>query len=284
MTQAPLSTSVRHAPIARALAHLLVSSFALLGCKSAAPDEPPPSATPRPPPEQPAAVSSSAEPVAAKPATKRSVSAKPVASVPTTPDDPRKGVFSLADATKGLPGKGALTAVIDTDLGALTCALFDDKAPITVANFVGLARGLRPWKSQDGKWVERPAFDGTLFHRVVRGFMVQGGDALGTGAGDPGYVIPDEIWEGALHDRAGLLCMANRGPNTNGAQFFITDGPAPHLDNRYTIFGECTPIDTVHKLAAVEVRGERPVQPPKIKRVTVKRAPTPPASASSAAK
>jgi peptidyl-prolyl cis-trans isomerase A (cyclophilin A) len=85
------------------------------------------------------------------------------------------------------------------------------------------------------------------------------------GSGEPGYVIPDEVWENALHDRAGLLCMANRGPNTNGAQFFITDALAKHLDSGYTIFGECGPEETVHKLASVEVQGERPKSPPKMK-------------------
>lgn len=201
----------------------------------------------------------------------RKVTAKPTASVPASPDDPAKGEFSLADATKGLVGKGALTAVIETDLGAITCTLLDDKSPVTVANFVGLARGLRPWKSPDGAWVKKPAYDGTTFHRVVKGFMIQGGDAAGTGAGEPGYVVPDEIWDDAYHDRAGQLCMANRGPNTNGAQFFITDGPAPHLDGKYTIFGECGPIEVIHKIGAVEVKGERPASPPKIKKVIVKR-------------
>ena len=163
-------------------------------------------------------------------------------------------------------------ATIETDLGSLDCKLFEDKAPITVANFVGLARGVRPWKEpQTGQWVKKPAYDGTIFHRVIKGFMIQGGDPKGTGSGEPGYVIPDEIWENALHDRPGLLCMANRGPNTNGAQFFITDALAKHLDGGYTIFGECGPEEMVHKLASVEVQGERPKNPPKIKTVTIRR-------------
>ena len=89
--------------------------------------------------------------------------------------------------------------------------------------------------------MNKPAYDGTSFHRIIKGFMIQGGDAKGNGSGEPGYVIKDELWEGAKHDRAGLLCMANRGPNTNGAQFFITDAAAAHLDTSYTIFGECAP-------------------------------------------
>jgi peptidyl-prolyl cis-trans isomerase A (cyclophilin A) len=211
--------------------------------------------------------------------------AKPVASVAPAEDDPLKGRFTLAEATKDLKGQGPLLADISVeipgkagargDTAKLTCALFDDRAPLTVANFVGLARGLRPWKNPDGKWVTKPAYDGTHFHRIVKGFMIQGGDPVGNGTGEPGYVIPDEVWEGADHDRAGLLCMANRGKNTNGAQFFITDAAAPHLDGGYTIFGECAPLDDVRKISGVEVRGERPVSVPKIKKISVRRGPSP---------
>jgi len=193
------------------------------------------------------------------------IPARPVASVKPSPDDPLAGKFSLTEATEGLEGSGPLMATIETDVGNLECKLYEDKAPITVANFVGLARGVRPWKNPEGQWVKKPAYDGTIFHRIIKGFMIQGGDPKGIGSGEPGYVIPDEIWENALHDRAGLLCMANRGPNTNGAQFFITDALAKHLDNGYTIFGECGPEETVHKLASVEVQGERPKSPPKMK-------------------
>src|SRR5262249_55623697 len=129
--------------------------------------------------------------------------------------DPTGGSFTLADATAGLSGTGTLVATIKTSRGQMRCQLFEDKAPITVANFVGLARGRRPFKS-GANWVTKPAYHGTTFHRVIRGFMIQGGDPEGTGAGDPGYVIADEIWPGATHDHAGQLCMANRGPNTNG--------------------------------------------------------------------
>jgi peptidyl-prolyl cis-trans isomerase A (cyclophilin A) len=188
---------------------------------------------------------------------------------PTAGGDPVAGKFSLADATKGMTGTGPLVAKIDTSKGALSCKLYDDKAPITVANFVGLARGVRPWKSPDGAWVTKPAYDGTTFHRVIKGFMIQGGDAKGNGTGEPGYVIKDEIWPGAKHDRAGLLCMANRGPNTNGAQFFITDAAAAHLDASYTIFGECAPVQTVHDIANVDVHGSTPVVPVTIKSITV---------------
>jgi peptidyl-prolyl cis-trans isomerase A (cyclophilin A) len=201
----------------------------------------------------------------APPAPAARMPARPVASVRPSPDDPVAGKFTLSEATEGLEGTGALMATIETDVAKLECKLYEDKAPITVANFVGLARGVRPWKNPEGQWVKTPAYDGTVFHRIIKGFMIQGGDPKGVGSGEPGYVIPDEIWENALHDRPGLLCMANRGPNTNGAQFFITDALAKHLDGGYTIFGECGPDEAVHKLASVEVQGERPKSPPKMK-------------------
>lgn len=199
------------------------------------------------------------------------LAAKPVASVVSSPDDPLKGKWSLDDALHGVSGHGPLYASIDTELGKIDCKLLDEKAPLTVANFIGLARGTRPWKDPTGAWVKKPAYDGTVFHRIIRGFMIQGGDAKGNGTGEPGYIIPDEIWEGGRHDRPGLLCMANRGPNTNGAQFFITDDAAPHLDGGYTIFGECSPLDTIHKIAAVEVVRDRPKSPPKIKSIKIRR-------------
>jgi peptidyl-prolyl cis-trans isomerase A (cyclophilin A) len=190
-------------------------------------------------------------------------------------EDPLKGVFTLKDATKDLPAQaGTLLATLDTTKGKISCKLFSDKAPKTVANFVGLARGLRPWKDPSGNWVKKPAYDGTTFHRVITGFMIQGGDPRGNGSGEPGYVIPDERWEGAKHDRAGLLCMANRGADTNGAQFFITDAAAAHLDSpatAYTIFGECEPVSVVHEIAKVEVDGSKPVTPIVITSVKIAR-------------
>src|SRR5690349_23190121 len=102
--------------------------------------------------------------------------------------------------------------------------------------------------------------------------MIQGGDPKGNGTGEPGYVIPDEIWEGAKHDRIGLLCMANRGPNTNGTQFFITEEPRPNLDGNYTIFGECTPAKTIHEIAAVSTgASDKPQAPVTIKSVKISR-------------
>ncbi len=185
--------------------------------------------------------------------------------------DPLDGHFTLADALKGIPGTGALVAKIDTSLGAIECKLLPDKAPITVANFVGLAMGKRPWKNGDS-WVTKPAYNDTGFHRIIKGFMIQGGDPKGNGSGEPGYVIKDEVWEGAKHNKPGLLCMANRGPNTNGAQFFITDASAPHLDRSYTIFGECGPEQTIHDIASVKTgMSDKPLTPVTIKTVTIAR-------------
>jgi peptidyl-prolyl cis-trans isomerase A (cyclophilin A) len=201
--------------------------------------------------------------------------ARPIQREPSTPD-PLAGKFSLADASKGLPKKGTLQATIETSAGTIACTLYGDKTPKTVANFVGLARGVRPfWDGKAGAWVKRPLFDGTTFHRAIAGFMIQGGDHLGDGSGSVGYEIPDEL-VGLKHDRAGLLCMANRGPNTNGGQFFITDAAAPHLTqmNTYTIFGECTPLDVIHKIASAprpHAMSEKPEPSIPISKVTISR-------------
>jgi peptidyl-prolyl cis-trans isomerase A (cyclophilin A) len=222
----------------------------------------------------PAASASAAPADSVAPSTSAAPAVKmqtPVAMVPVSPDDPLKGVWSLDDATKGLAKDGKLIATIDTEKGKLECELFDDRAPLTVANFIGLARGLRPWKDPKGTWVKKPLYDGTVFHRIIKGFMIQGGDPKGNGSGDTGYVVPDEIWEGSKHDQRGLLCMANRGPNTNSAQFFILDAAAAYLDGKYTIFGQCSPDKVIETLAGHKVVGDRAVDPPKIKRVSISR-------------
>jgi peptidyl-prolyl cis-trans isomerase A (cyclophilin A) len=173
---------------------------------------------------------------------------------PTTPD-PRRGQFSLADATEGMPAGSSLVAEIDTNHGVFTCQLFGDRAPNTVANFVGLARGKRDfWDPVQGQWVRRPYFDGTIFHRVIPRFMAQGGDILRTGSGGPGYTFADE--NVAAHDQPGMLCMANRGPNTNGSQFFILEEAKAHLNGSYSVFGQCSPVELVRRITGVQ-RDER---------------------------
>jgi peptidyl-prolyl cis-trans isomerase A (cyclophilin A) len=185
-------------------------------------------------------------------------------------EDPAKGHFTLEEATKGLRGSGPLEAKIETTQGTFTCELFEKQAPITVANFVGLARGVRPFKDKDGKWVKRPFYDGLIFHRVIPGFMIQGGDPLGTGTGNPGYRFEDEISPELTFDKPGRLAMANAGPRTNGSQFFITEGTPTYLNGRHTIFGQCEPLSLVTKIANVE-RGPRdkPVTDVVIKHVII---------------
>jgi peptidyl-prolyl cis-trans isomerase A (cyclophilin A) len=195
-----------------------------------------------------------------------------LAQKPDTPD-PHGGKFTLDEALKGLPAQGKLKATIRTSLGSFDCQLFDDKAPTTVANFVGLARGVRKfWSAKDHAWVARPYYDGTTFHRVIPEFMIQGGDWAGDGTGNMYFTIPDELHPSLKHDRGGLLCMANRGPNTNEAQFFITEQGAAHLDTSYTIFGECSPVELVRRIARVpQGPGNKPLTPVVIERVTIER-------------
>jgi peptidyl-prolyl cis-trans isomerase A (cyclophilin A) len=261
---------------------LLLALAALASCKSGPPPEP--ESRKAPPPDTVKAQVAPPKPVAVPPQPPPQPSAPPgmqkaVAEVPVAPGDPVNGKFTLEDATKGLVGSGKLVATMKTDKGTLECELWPDKAPITVATFVGLARGLRPWKTPAGEWVKKPLYDGTPFHRIIPGFMIQGGDPAGNGSGGPGFVVPDEAWTGAKHDQRGLLCMANRGPNTNGSQFFIMDGVAAHLDydpvrapSGYTIFGKCTPDSVIQSIAASKTQGDRAVDPPKIVTLTVKRA------------
>jgi peptidyl-prolyl cis-trans isomerase A (cyclophilin A) len=189
---------------------------------------------------------------------------------PTTPD-PLHGQFSMAQATAGLPAGNALVADIQTSMGTFNCTLLSEQAPNTVANFVGLARGLRDfWDPVAGSWTRRPFFDGSVFHRVIPDFMIQGGDIIRSGRGGPGYEIADE--NVTDHNSAGLLCMANHGPNTGGSQFFITETPRPHLNGSYSVFGRCTPTDLVGRIARVP-RSPRdvPITPVYIQHVTIHR-------------
>ncbi len=169
-------------------------------------------------------------------------------------------------------GEGRLKAVFKTEKGDITCILFAEEAPLTVENFISLARGTREWVDpESGDKVRRPLYDGTIFHRVIPGFMIQGGDPEGTGRGGPGYRFADEISETLSFDRAGLLAMANAGPNTNGSQFFITLEPTPWLDGRHTIFGEVVSgQEVVAAIAGVaRDRQDRPLEPVRLDRVVI---------------
>jgi len=166
-----------------------------------------------------------------------------------------------------------IEATFHTSLGEIVVRLLPEKAPKTVANFVGLAEGTREWKDpRSGQGVKRPLYDGTVFHRVIPEFMIQGGDPLGTGTGGPGYRFEDEIGPDNRFDRPGLLAMANAGANTNGSQFFITEVPTPHLNRGHTIFGEVVKgLDLVRKIARA---GNSKV---KLERVAISRSEGPPA-------
>jgi peptidyl-prolyl cis-trans isomerase A (cyclophilin A) len=155
-------------------------------------------------------------------------------------------------------------AVFDTTEGRFKAKLFADKTPKTVENFVSLA---------DGTKTGKPFFDGTVFHRVIPDFMIQGGDPEGTGRGGPGYTFADEFHDSLKHGKPGLLSMANRGPNTNGSQFFVTVAATPWLDNKHTIFGEVVEgYDVVQKISQVPRSAQdRPLQEVKVNSVKIER-------------
>ena len=145
-----------------------------------------------------------------------------------------------------------------TSLGNIDCRLEPTRVPKTVANFVGLAEGTKAWTHPaDGAKKTTPLYDGTVFHRIIKGFMLQGGDPLGRGTGGPGYRFADEFHPQLKH-KPGTLSMANSGPNTNGSQFFITEVATPHLDNRHSIFGYCQPLAMIEKIANVPKKGNQP--------------------------
>jgi peptidyl-prolyl cis-trans isomerase A (cyclophilin A) len=147
--------------------------------------------------------------------------------------------FGLSATANSQEKKGPLYATLKTSMGDIVIQLYEDKAPKTVANFVGLATGAKEWIDPATKErVKRPLYNGTIFHRVIPDFMIQGGDPLASGMGGPGYRFEDEFHPDLRHNKAGILSMANAGPNTNGSQFFITHRPTPFLDNKHSVFGE----------------------------------------------
>ena len=167
-----------------------------------------------------------------------------------------------------------LHALFTTTEGNFKVRLFDTEVPNTVANFAGLAEGTKEFTDpKTGQKAKRPFYDGLIFHRVIEGFMIQGGDPLGTGTGGPGYKFSDEFSPKLRHTKAGLLSMANAGPHTNGSQFFITLGPTPHLDRKHSVFGAVTSgLDIIQKIGNVKTdRNDRPVTPVTITKVTIER-------------
>lgn len=217
------------------IARLLASSL-LLGATLAIAQTPPPPPAPTPLPDAPGA----------------SPQAAP-APVPTGP-----------------------TAVIDTTLGRLTCKLFAEQSPVATANFIGLAEGTKTWTDPvtQKKVTNTPFYNGTTFHRVIPGFMIQGGDRVGDGSGDAGYFFDNETTPGLNFDVPGRLAMANAGPNTNGTQFFITEQPVPQLDGKYSIFGQCDEhsVLMVSSIARVPRNSsDKPTDPVIINKVTIVR-------------
>lgn len=196
--------------------------------------------------------------------------------------------FTLAEATFGLKGSGPLFATLELEqnkapLATLRCELYSELTPNTVANFVGLARGLRPYIAPERPgqktWVRRPLYDGSWIHRVVPDYMIQGGDpqcsavpdcAGQPGTGDAGFSIADEIRPELRFDRAGRLALANKGPDTGSAQFFITERPTPWLNGTATIFGQCEPLDAISRIARLPSKPMNlPSEPVIIKRVLI---------------
>jgi peptidyl-prolyl cis-trans isomerase A (cyclophilin A) len=168
----------------------------------------------------------------------------------------------------------ATHATFTTTLGRFTARLFDAEAPNTVRNFTGLAEGTQEWTDpRTNSPVKQPYYDGVIFHRVIDGFMIQTGDPLGTGVGGPGYTFADEFHPSLRHDRPGILSMANRGPDTNGGQIFITLAPTPHLDNRHSVFGEVVEgLDVVRRIGSAKTGPrDRPVTDIVIESVTIER-------------
>lgn len=206
------------------------------------------------------------------------------------------GVFAQAPAqppagsTPPPALENGLYATINTSMGAITAVLYEKEAPVTVRNFVELARGTKPWRDPNtGKMVAKPLYNNITFHRVIPNFMIQTGDPTGTGSHDCGFTIKDEIVPTLKYDRPGRLGMANKGPNTSDCQFFITEAAYPSLDppnGAYTIFGQVVEgQDIVDKIARVPRDGnDKPRTPVKLISVTIKRVgPAPAAPAKKAA-
>ena len=180
---------------------------------------------------------------------------------------------TVANAQKPKTQKPGTYARFETSEGAFTVRLFEKEAPKTVANFVGLAEGtIDPATGKPGK--SKPYYDGLTFHRVIAGFMIQGGDPTGTGSGGPGYRFEDEINPSLKFTKAGILAMANAGPNTNGSQFFITLAPTEWLNGKHTIFGEVVDgMNVIEKIGSLRTTkpGDKPVTPVVMKKVTIEK-------------
>ena len=282
-------------------ARTLLFTTAFLASACTAPDAPPAQKAdlrleakkvePKPEPaaktETKADMEAKAKPVEVKPAApvakfrkgqiaRAGMSAGDVLEYNKTQGDPM-GSIDLKTALAGDPvledaSKGKLFATFDTTMGKFRCELYEDKSPNTVANFVGLGRGIRPfYDKKSDSWKTAPFYDGILFHRVIPGFMIQTGDPLGTGTGGPGFLITDEFDTSLRHVGPGILSMANRGVNTGSSQFFVTVAPTPHLDDKHAICGKCDPKVAI-KISQVNAKADRPLDDVKITKLTFSRA------------
>ncbi|HTR24923.1 MAG TPA: peptidylprolyl isomerase [Terriglobales bacterium] len=189
--------------------------------------------------------------------------------------------FCVAQAASAKPADSANpVAIIHTSVGDMHCTLFPKQAPIGVANFIGLADGTKDWTNPASHAVKHgvPLYDGTIFHRVIPEFMIQGGDPLGNGAGDPGYKFKNETPSDLRFDKPGRLAYANSGPDTNGSQFFITEDVmhSAHLSGHYTIFGQCddAAVQLVKKIARMDrdPSNDKPFKAVKITHIEIKHA------------
>ena len=218
-------------------------------------------------------------PAPAKPGTPQTKPAAPTTkpAAPTT----KPAAPTAKPAAPAAPAASAATygpgvyAHITTNHGAMIARLFDKDAPRTVENFVGLAEGKKQWRNPRTKtMIRRPYYNNLTFHRIIPGFMIQGGDPEGTGTGGPGFTFADEFNPKLRHSKAGILSMANSGPNTNGGQFFITVGPTPHLNDRHSVFGEVVEgMDVLMAIGKVPTSkpDSRPIKPVIIKSVRIER-------------
>ena len=257
------------------VAFVCALTFAAAGCGG--PQEPaqPPAATPVPapapeatPPSAPTPTPETPAPTPEKPADKPAApaDAPPASSAKPTAPDPAK-----PSAAKHGPG---VYAHITTNHGTMVARLFEKEVPKTVENFVSLAEGKKQWRNpRTNTMVRRPYYNNLTFHRIIPKFMIQGGDPEGTGTGGPGFEFEDEFHPKLRHSKAGILSMANRGPDTNGGQFFITLVPTPHLDKKHSVFGELVEgMDTLMAIAKVPTGADdKPRKPVIMKSVRIER-------------
>ncbi len=208
----------------------------------------------------------------------------PPSAPPSSPSLPAEAPAPPASALPDSPGQSSTlrpapvpngpSVLFDTSMGRMTCQFFAAEAPLAVNNFIGLATGTKDWTDPvtQKKMHNKPFYDGTTFHRVIPGFMIQGGDHAGDGTGDAGYFFDNESTPNLNFDVPGRLAMANAGPNTNGTQFFITELPQPDLDGKYTIFGQCDPHSVLIAASIARVdrnSNDKPTTPVLLNKVTI---------------